>query len=181
MAYQPDNEGFTDVYQLETTDTNQAGLGGVLNRPLKELASRDTYLLDALKLVECRRKHLGTVETTLTASEQSILEETFAAASLVRRYVATFRMGITPTGSPNAGVQASIKEGVVGNAPDWNHFSQAGSSAFFISGVVSGEIPASAALTIRLQAKLLDAGDTYVVDEESSRFEVMTFPVIPSS
>lgn len=40
------NSSFDDVYQLETTDRNMAGAGGVLNKPLQNLTNRTEFLKD---------------------------------------------------------------------------------------------------------------------------------------
>lgn len=49
MAYQPESSSWaTGVYQWEATDPAQGGVGGVMNRPILQLASRTRWLKDQM-------------------------------------------------------------------------------------------------------------------------------------
>lgn len=52
MAYQPEENEFAPIYQLEIDDLVLGGLGGLSNLPLKQLASRTLYLKTALETLE---------------------------------------------------------------------------------------------------------------------------------
>lgn len=63
MAFQDETPSWTTVYQWETTDAAQGGLGGLANRPLLELTHRTAYLkahMDAVEAVQAGQRIVAT-------------------------------------------------------------------------------------------------------------------------